>query len=359
MKKMVLSRKNFLNMAVIICCLTIVFVTACKKEELVVNGPGAVPKLPSVRYHYANMDDSLATLGRVLFYDHNLSLNNAISCGSCHIQAHSFADNKALSIGLNNQPGTRNASTIINTGFNHSHFWDGRAADFDTAVFMPVENHGEMDIFNMNLLPAKLSNLSYYGALFTSAYGTKEITLPKIRTALAAFVSDLYSANSRFDTGNLTAEEQNGWNLFTGKAMCYNCHNGNGFNGYGSDYENTGLDVNYVDAGRGKITKLTSDNGKFNVPTLRNIALSAPYMHDGRYTTLRQVIDHYSEGVQNSPNLSWALRAGVTGNNFSNASSLPPVRLNLTEQEKKELEAFLNSLTDLDFVTDPRYANPF
>ena len=383
----VLNHRKIVALMSITICLVIVLFSACMKKdnELVVNGPSATPNLPAQSYNYANGDNNMATLGRVLFYDKNLSLNNAISCGSCHIQAHAFADNHQFSRGLNNVYSGRNASSIISTP-NHSHFWDGRAADFDTAVFMPVSNHAEMDMFNLNILPQKLAGLSYYPTLFNNAFGTSVITVSNIRTALAAFVRNLYSFNSKFDnnrdslggiSNGLNAFELNGWQIFNGKGRCINCHNGNNLNGgdqsiyfnQQSTFENIGLEVNYTDNGRGKITSNTADNGKFNIPTLRNIALTAPYMHDGRYATLREVIDHYSEGIQDNPNLSFHFRdfpgnsTISNGFNFitppSNFASYPVVRLNLTEQEKKDLEAFLNALTDVNFIADPKYSNPF
>jgi cytochrome c peroxidase len=361
MGKPFMSRKNILTTIGSGLCLFIFFMSACKKDESVVNyGPGPAPKLPSVAYTYVSGLNDLTTLGRVLFYDRNLSLNNAIACGSCHSQAHGFADTKQFSTGLNNGLTARNASAIVSS-MGHHKFWDGRAANSDTAVFMPVMNHTEMDVFNVNMLPAKLSNLSYYPALFNAAFGTPTITVREIHQALASFIDDLYSMNSRFDISmnSFTLQESQGWALFTGKAKCYNCHNGNNFNGYQSDYENIGLEVNYADPGVGRITGNASDIGKFNVPTLRNIAVSAPYMHDGRYTTLSQVIDHYSEGIAASPNLSWVFR-DTAGVGFSaNLMTLPPASLHLTDQEKKALEAFLNTLTDVSFLADPRYSNPF
>ncbi len=202
-----------------------------------------------------------------------------------------------------------------------------------------------------------------------------------IREALATFVNSLYSHTSRFDnfnpwngmTGDFNAFEITGWNIFNGKGKCIECHNGSNLDGaYGTTFEDIGLDVNYADRGRGKITNHTTDYGKFNVPTLRNIALTAPYMHDGRYTTLRQVIDHYSEGIQDSPNLSWHFRnipqSAMVIDSFSqfpsnippsNFASFPVQPLNLTEQEKNNREAFLKTLTDVPFISDPKFSNPF
>ncbi len=394
MKKLISNQKKIVTLMSISICSFIIFFSSCmkKESEMVVKGDSGTPTLPAMPYNYGSGQNNLATLGRVLFYDKNLSLNNAIACGSCHNQANSFADNHQFSRGLNNTYSTRNASAIVSSPF-HSHFWDGRAANYDIAVFMPVMNHGEMDMFSLDILPAKLSAISYYSTLFNNAYGTSEITIARIRGALSEFVNDLSSTNSRFDrastantgqfNGNgLTAFEIAGWQLFNGKGKCINCHNGPNFNGGNqniyentltSTFENIGLEVNYSDIGRGKITQNTADNGKFNIPTLLNIAVTAPYMHDGRYATLRQVIDHYSEGIQDSPNLSFHFR-DIPSNLFTNSidsfgfsqvlppanfASFPVKPLSLTEQEKNNLEAFLNTLTDVNFLADPKFSNPF
>ena len=372
MKKYFRKQRTVATLMGVIICLFIVLFSGCLKKDnetsMVVTGNASQPRLPVIPYSYFNGDNDMATLGRVLFYDRNVSLNNAISCGSCHIQSHGFADKTQFSQGLNNGYTARNTLSLVSTP-NHNHFWDGRAGDYDTAVFMPVMNHVEMDMFNLNILPDKLSKLPYYSALFQSAFGTSEINVYRIRQALSSFVSNLNSFNNKFDQNNLNDFEKLGWQIFTGKGRCYNCHNGQNLNGYSTDYENIGLDVNYTDFGRGKITHNSNDNGKFNVPSLRNVAVSGPYMHDGRYKTLREVIDHYSEGIQNSTNLSWVFRdlpnstldslGSFPVSSSSCLSSFPVVKLSLTETEKKNLEAFLNSLTDESFITDPKFSNPF
>lgn len=375
---------------------SIVLITSCTKQEepMTIYGPAPAPRLSTARYHYDRGNDSLAALGRILFYDKNLSLNNAISCGSCHKQEKAFADNHQFSIGLYNKYSTRNTSAIFSS-FNHNKFWDGRAASFDTAVFMPVMNHAEMDIFDLNILAGKLSTTSYYPDLFKATFGTSEINIARIRSALATFVENLYSANSKYDRAypgfpvsffpeiatakssdiispvtTLDEFEEQGKKLFFGKAACYQCHSGSDFNGYSTSYENIGLEVNYNDKGRADITKQTSDDGKFIVPTLRNIALTAPYMHDGRFKTLSEVIDHYNDGIQNSSNLSFHFRDLPDMSTFIDTfttqtsafrflNTLPVKKLNLTLQEKKALETFLNTLTDVTFITDPKFSNPF
>jgi cytochrome c peroxidase len=354
-------------------CLAILFSQSCTKdkEPYEMAGTPQAPSLPAVAYQYDDGLNDTATLGRVLFYDKNLSLNNQVACGSCHKQQFAFAENKSFSQGLFNGYTSRNSSAIISSinrfANGHNRFWDGRAANTDTAVFMPVMNDLEMHVFDLNLLPQKISSLSYYPALFQNAYGSPDITVSRIRNALAVFVDELHSNRSAYDRQELTALQQEGENIFFTKGRCYSCHNGADFNGYEPDYENIGLDVNYADNGRGRITHNENDNGKFMVPTLRNVELSAPYMHDGRYATLREVIDHYDHGIQDSRNLSPRLRDipfdVLDTFNFPTGSydpsDYPVVQLGLSEQEKVALEAFLKSLTDPAFVTDPRYSNPF
>ncbi len=233
---------NFIFNFFILCAFLF---SSCKKEMdetmLKVNGPVPAPNLPSTPFSY-NGNDNVATLGRVIFYDKNLSLSGTISCGSCHKQQFAFSDNKQFSRGLYNGITSRNSSAIFSSP-SHNKFWDGRAGNFDTAVFMPVMNHLEMDIFNLNLLPQKFSQLPYYPELFEKAFGTKEITIPFIREALASFAENIYSRNSKNDQNALNAKELMGEEIFTGKGRCYSCHNGSDFNGYSTSYENIGLEI--------------------------------------------------------------------------------------------------------------------
>jgi cytochrome c peroxidase len=377
MKKKFATPKTFAALLFFICAVTILLIPqSCTKEPnpLVTNNVPGTPVLPAQPYDYTNGgQNDLVTLGRVLFYDRNLSLNNQVSCGSCHKQKNAFADNQKFSRGLFNGYTSRNSSAILGNSSMFSsqrnRFWDGRAASSSIAVFMPVANNVEMHVFDLNLLPAKLSKIEYYQPLFTNAYGSSEVNIERIRGALAAFVDALISYGSPYDLQTMNALQHEGLALFEGKARCYSCHNGNDFNGYQPDYENIGLEVNYADNGRGKITMREEDNGSFLVPTLRNIEYSAPYMHDGRYNTLREVIDHYDHGVQDSRNLSWALRdisqAAMDTMNFqgpvpnSTFAVFPVIRMGLSEHEKLALEAFLKSLSDPAFVTDPKYSDPF
>lgn len=349
---------------------------ACKKElsDTITDNSAATPDL-SQTYTYNGITNRLAELGRVLFYDKNLSLNNSTSCGSCHKQQHGFADNQQFSRGLMGKLSTRNTSSLISTPFlgASAFFWDGRAANIDDAVLMPVLNQDEMHAIDLQYLPEKLNKLSYYPQLFQNAFGTPEINVPRIRQALAEFINVMISVSSRVNSGNgaaLSPDEIQGEALFKGKAKCYNCHVGQDFAGYdGSSFFNIGLDYEYPDKGRYLITGQQKHKGVFKLPSLRNVAESAPYMHDGRFGTLREVIDHYDHGIKNNPQLSYRLRnipQSVLQNLPPNVmiedmdfSMYPPQSLNLTEIEKRQLEAFLRAMSDPAMLYDAKYSDPF
>jgi len=322
--------------------------------------------------------DAGATLGRVLFYETMMSLNNSISCGSCHKQQNAFADNVPVSLGYEGQKGTRNAVALANLNMNSNYFWDGRVNSLESQSIMPVENHAEMGIADLTTVVTKLKTASYYPALFNAAFGSPQITEQRIVYALAQFMRSMHTFNSRFDQGaasgfaNFTESERNGEATF--RAMhCNSCHGGNNLNNgglgadhnmpSGNDWSNGGLDINFPDAGLMDVTGKPTDNGVFKVPTLRNVALSAPYMHDGRFATLEQVIEHYNSGIQANPNLDTRLMQGsFTGDSLVQGVvtfSTAPVRMNMTAQQKSDLVAFLGTLTDNSFVSDPKFSDPF
>ncbi|MCF8246186.1 MAG: cytochrome-c peroxidase [Saprospiraceae bacterium] len=310
-------------------------------------------QLSSAFPNYKNVENPLtnegATLGRVLFYDGHLSINNLISCGSCHLQSKGFADPVPFSTGFKLGKTTRNSMSIANMSLQRNYFWDRRASKLEEQVMMPVQNHIEMGIEKLGVLPIKLAEVPYYPALFEAAFGDSEITEERISFALAQYLRSMVSGNSRFDEGaanefsNFTELEKIGMELFTGwdsRAGCANCHGGLLFDGWSS--ENIGLDAVYTDQGQG--------DGRFKVPSLRNVAVSAPYMHDGRFNTLEEVIDHYDNGVKMNPGLSWSL-IDSTGQGAK--------RLGLTSIEKKALVAFLKTLTDEQYLKDPKFSDPF
>ncbi|MBK8568252.1 MAG: hypothetical protein IPN76_34340 [Saprospiraceae bacterium] len=273
------------------------------------------------------------------------SRNNRISCGSCHLQSKGFSDPAQFSTGHEFGMTTRNSMALSNVSLLRSYFWDSRASDLEKQVLMPVENHVEMGIEYLEKLPKKLAAVDYYAPLFEAAFGDPTVTEERIRYALAQFLRTMVSGQSKFDEGattgfvNFTPLEKMGMELFTAidsKAKCGNCHSGELFNASWG-LQDIGLDANPAD-----------NAGLFKVPSLRNIAVTTPYMHDGRFKTLEEVVDHYDHGIQLSPRLSWHLR-DYNG----------PIRLNLNDLEKKALVAFLKTLTDEQFLKDPKYSDPF
>lgn len=292
-----------------------------------------------------NKDDKQASLGRVLFYDKLLSLNNSTSCATCHQQSAAFAENKALSEGLFGDLSKRNSTALMNGAFRGKYFWDGRRDVLSLAVLDPIKDHSEMDFDDIDALISRLEGTSYYSRFFVDAFGTNEITEERIGVALSEFVASLYTYDSKWDEGidndftNFTASENAGREIFE-QHNCSSCHFGRNLDSYYST-ANIGLDVEYADLGIG--------DGNFRVPTLRNIELTAPYMHDGRYNTLEEVIDFYDHGVQLSEHLSESLRD----------ENGQPKRMNLSEDDKQNLLSFLLTMTDASLVYDERFSNPF
>jgi cytochrome c peroxidase len=290
-----------------------------------------------------------AALGRVLFYDTRLSANDAVACASCHIQAFGFSDTARFSRGIAGVT-TRHAMALGNARFyQRGHFfWDERAVALEDQPLQPIQNPVEMDE-TLDHLVLKLGVTSYYPPLFTAAFGTPEITSAKIAMALAQFVRSLVSANAKFDLafagggapnfGVLSSQEQQGQQLFAGAAGCAACHSTNAV--VADDIHNTGLDATITDVGAG--------NGRFKAPSLRNVGARGPYMHDGRFQTLQQVVSFYDSGVQPNPDLDPRLLG---------PDSLPQL-LHLSQAQRNAIVAFLNTLTDSSFLTAAKFASPF
>ncbi|MGC4015260.1 MAG: cytochrome c peroxidase [Luteolibacter sp.] len=301
-----------------------------------------------------------ATLGRVMFYDKRLSANNTISCSSCHQAAHGYSDPNRFSTGFAGGKTTRNSMGLTSNRFylRGKYFWDERAATLEDQVLMPIQNTTEMGL-TLDELVAKLSAEPYYATLFTAAFGDPAVNSTRISKALAQFVRSIVSGNSKYDQGvplnftNFTAEENQGRAIFNGGGGCAACHGSDNFVP-GNTIFNNGLENPYVDKGLGGITGFTSDEGFFKVPSLRNIELTAPYMHDGRFATLEQVVEFYNSGVVNHPNLSPQLRVPP-----GNPGAGNPRRLNLSSDQKAALVAFLKTLTDTSVTTDTKFTDPF
>ncbi len=337
-------------------------------------------RLPTVPYNYAIVDlpahfttknaqqfdntpgdnritDAGAALGRVLFYDTRLSASNTTACGSCHVQKHGFVDPNRFSRGHQGGMTDRHAMNLVNLRYHPRgrFFWDERGGNLEAMVLMPVENHLEMGE-DPAQLPDKLRKDEDYALLFQKAFGDPSITTDRISRALAQFLRSMVSYQSRYDVGraraksvsedfdNLTHEENRGKALFI--RNCGFCHLPNDQDAHFIMIEpvNTALDADtkQTDGGVGDITLNPKDLGRFKSPTLRNVEVTAPYMHDGRFATLDAVLDHYSTGGSNHPNKDVRIQ---------------PLRL--TASEKAALVAFLKTLTDPTFLADPKFSDPF
>ncbi len=296
-------------------------------------------------------------LGRRLFYDERLSGNNTMSCASCHHPSMNFTDTAKFSTGIDGLKGNRNSMPLINLGWQRFFFWDGRAATLEEQIFEPVVNPIEMnDKWPDVVEELKQDNL--YPDMFRHAFGTRGIDSVRVSKAIAQFLRTLISGNSKYDRmrrglDTFTAQELAGMELFNrdkdennniAGGDCFHCHGEPTF----SDnlFHNNALDATFADLGRGVVTGNVNDNGKFKSPTLRNIALTAPYMHDGRFEALGDVIDHYSFGLVNSPTVDPLMKFVADGG----------VLLTLTE--KNQIIAFLHTLTDTDFATNPKFQDP-
>lgn len=301
-----------------------------------------------------------ATLGRVLFYDKRLSANQTISCSSCHQAEHGFSDPAQFSTGFEGGLTGRNSMGLTSARFypRGRFFWDERSATLEVQTLEPIQDHLEMGM-TLDVLNLKVAAQPYYASLFTDAFGDATVTSDRISRALSQFVRSIVSGNSKYDTGvplnfsNFTAQEARGRQIFTGAGGCAACHGTDNFVP-GNGIFNNGLELNYTDKGLGVVSGLDADEGLFKVGTLRNIELTAPYMHDGRFATLEQVVEFYNSGVVAHRNLSPQLRnpPGGPGGGL-------PRRLNLNTTDKAALVAFLKTMTDRAVTTDPKFSDPF
>ena len=326
--------------------------------------PANFPTMPIPAENPLTIDG--VALGRRLFYDKILSADSSMACASCHGPIGNFTDNMSVSKGIDHIAGNRSSMALENSGFFvNGLFWDGRATTLEEQAIQPIENEIELHDTWSNVV-AKLAKHPTYPRLFRKAFGiTKlnEITKDLATQAIAQFERTLVSSGtSKFDLALtpgsgvfFTDQEQLGYELFfqlgadLRDAQCGHCHSGPLLGGI--DYFNNGLDEaatsgDFLDKGRGVVTGIASDNGKFRTPSLRNIALSGPYMHDGRFQTLEQVVEHYASGGKYADNLSVFM--------LQMQQAAP-----LTVAEKAAVIAFLNTLTDTAFINNPAYQNPF
>ena len=306
-----------------------------------------IPKgWPKTKYDFSKnpLTEEGFQLGRKLFYDPILSRDNTISCASCHLQATGFTHvDHELSHGIEGKIGTRNSLALMNLAWSENFMWDGGINHLDVQPINPITSPVEMDETLANVV-VKLQKSENYPQLFEQAFGDSKITGQHLLKALSQFVVMLKSCNSKYDKvmrkeAEFTEKEKNGYRIF--KANCASCHKEPLF--AGDKFERNGLtmDTTLNDIGRERITNKIEDRMRFKVPTLRNIQFTTPYMHDGRFKKLSEVIKHY--------------------NSLGNDKSLPKQLkkpMNLNDNERVDLLAFLHTLTDLEFLFDPKYSFP-
>lgn len=304
---------------------------------------------PAPVYQFTNNIVSNAgfELGHRLFYENALSIDNSTNCGSCHQQFAAFANlDHQVSHGVNNCFGTRNSPSLFNLAWQQNFMWDGGVHHIELSALNAFVNPCEMANTLDNVVKT-LNNKNPYSQLFKNAFGSTEINTQRIFKALTQFTGMMVSANSKYDkysrkenSGNFSKEELAGYALF--KQKCNTCHTEPLFTD--NSFRSNGLELNPKDGGRVIITLATSDFGKFRVPSLRNIALTSPYMHNGNLSTLAQVLNHYNSGVKNHTNLDAKLKEnGVLG-------------IPLSAVEQQQIITFLNTLTDNEFIHDPKFA---
>lgn len=298
-------------------------------------------------------------LGRYLFYDSTLSSDYSVSCATCHQQSFAFADQKQFSIGVNGVATSRNSMPLFNLAWNEAFFWDGKAKSLEEQVFFPVRDHNEMNLDWVEL-EKRLRKSRFYRKKFKAAFGSPKIDSVLIAKAIAQFERSLISSNSKYDQALrrevvLSKNEYDGFVLMNDQSManCLHCHptDANALATTGK-FSNNGLQkaklpAEFADKGRFIQTQQEKDLGLFKIPSLRNVAVTAPYMHDGRFRTLEEVLDFYSEGVNMSYNIDSKMTTAHVGG------------VHLTDEEKRKIICFLNALTDSTFLNDPSHQNPW
>jgi cytochrome c peroxidase len=310
---------------------------SCKKDAITTdNGnPLAIPKgfpRPAIPENNQPTADRIE-LGRRLFFDPILSRDSTISCASCHFTDKKFTDGLPISIGIENRIGIRNAPSLLNVAYLPTMFWDGGVPNLEQQVLAPIESHFEMD-FNLPDVVTRLNNIDAYKTLSMKAYGQLP-SIFSVTRAIACFERTLFTGKSKYDDytyynnkNALSAAEIRGMELFFGEeGDCFHCHGTFLFTD--NSFQNNGIYEYYADSGRARITLNQDDVGLFKVPSLRNCEKTAPYMHDGSFSTLEEVIEHYNSGGKSHRNKSSILR-----------------QLNLSIQDKQDLVAFLKALTD-------------
>ena len=346
----------------------VAFLFSCNKGEI---KPYAEPYVLEEPSHFPKMDipmDNLLTvqgveLGRRLFYEKRLSGDNSLACAGCHFPQYGFSDPNRYSKGIDGIEGDRNSMALVNLGYQKFFFWDGRAKSLEEQILEPVPNPIEMHQSWKNSL-IKLRDDERYRKEFHAAFGSDQIDEYLVAKAIAQFLRTLVSGFSKYDVlyksvnglslslkeqalyNTVTNEEKAGYDLFLSLngGDCIHCHSGPLMQL--NIFANNGLDATFTDLGRGKVTGKPQDMGHFKVPTLRNIAQTAPYMHDGRFQNLDEVIEHYSSGIVMSPTISPKIEFASQGG------------VQLGAFEKNLIKKFLLTLTDEEFLKNPKFAPP-
>lgn len=309
-------------------------------------------------------------LGRRLFYDPILSGDNTLACAGCHKQENAFTDPRRFSVGIDNIAGTRNSMAIFNLVYPSSFFWDGRSATLEKQILEPVPNPIEMHEEWTDAVSELLSHADY-PKLYFKAFGDSTVTKELTAKAIAQFLRTILSSNSRYDkhlrgelfgtSNEWTESEERGFEIFfnefgnpNGGGDCFHCHGNILYQMVDPSlqFRNNALQEaatldDFADKGRGDITGNQQDNGKFKVPSLRNLQFTAPYMHDGRFNTLEEVVNFYSDELKYSPNVDPLMKGAQTGG------------VHLTQQQKDDLVNFLKALSDESLTTNPDFASPF
>ncbi len=329
--------------------LLLTLLNACKKDDVKKDVTPFLPSnFPAPVYNFQTNPVTTKgfELGRKLFYDPILSRNNTISCGSCHQQFAAFVHaGHIVSHGIYDKLGKRNAPPVMNMAWSIDFFWDGGVHNLDLVPPNPIHNPVEMDE-DFGLVIEKLQASATYPALFKGAFGTEEINSIRFLQALSQFMGTLVSANSRYDKyirnegGSLSSDELAGLTIFNQK--CASCHATDLFTD--RDFHNNGAQIAIGDSGRYAVTLRPEDIGKFKTPSLRNVEKTAPYMHNGKFQTLEQVLDHYATGMSYTPTLDSAF---INGSQYG---------IPLTGTEKSQLISFLKTLTDDEFLHDSRFS---
>lgn len=305
-------------------------------------------------------------LGRLLFWEKSLSLDGSMSCGTCHLPENGFSDPQPLSSGVNGALSTRNAMPLVNLGWAPYYFWDGRAATLEEQILQPIPHPDEMALpWSEAVLRLQMDATDTdYPQRFLEAFGTADISKEKVTQAIAQFLRTLISADAKFDQwrrgeATLSDDEFAGYEIFLREGGdpeitpggqfggdCFHCHNEAGLQFSDYLFRNNGLDSSFsADAGLAGVTGLPLDSGRFKTPTLRNLAFTSPYMHDGRFNTLEDVVAHYNTGGVPSSTIDPFMKYTTGG-------------LTLSPVQKEQIIAFLLTLSDTAFIADPVFQDP-